>query len=384
MADAVKSSSRDALQTLYGILDSVYAKLPPGTMVPGVRVAGGGLVQNTPSRPTARPNVRGSFTISDDSSHYEPFYLVLGEMMTVEEARFNIAKAMQLIELDIAEAQMRAAGIWEDAAGNLTGGALVDSTREAVRNMQYVAEATQTAADAAEDIRDAFREALTNFKDKWNSLFGPQASDDPIEQIKAKYQDLRDSFAELSRHDQVQFLIQHGVAGITGASTAADIAAGFETLIGPKEAEEIAKAIAETLQPIRDYFEDLRLNGSNLTTQQRYENTLADFNAAFAAGDIDRAVELARLLTGEVGIAQFGTSGQAYQDLQDFLVSTLGSLLPEGPPPDLMSRSVAFQERITIASEAMYERAHADADRIVAAIEENTALRRVEAGRVDR
>lgn len=214
--------------------------------------------------------------------------------------------------------------------------------------------AVAVAEQLAETIR-IMEDRAKDFASQWKQLMG--GGDDPVAAVRAQFDELRRAFLFQSPADRAAFLESLGLSASGNAQQQLET---LESLIGPAEAEAIAKAIGDVLAPIRDYFEDLRHGGAGLTQTQRYTNVFDDFNAAIQAGNIPKAVELARLLTGDVGTGQFGSSSEAFAGLRDFIISALGGFLSEGPPVDLLGertaaaaeRSAAGIDRMVILGEA--------------------------------
>jgi hypothetical protein len=182
-------------------------------------------------------------------------------LMTVEEARFNIAKAIQLLELEVLRAQL-------DAAGKLTPemNLFIDGVRDMVAATTYLG---NTLAQAAADLSQSFGEAFTSFQDAWEALSAEAGSDQEqaIKRVQEKYdnvlrlfgaQNIGGGFTGSGFQQMIKFLQDQGQ--LIGAFKDAngwwrDINGNLltmtevmkimeENVLNPLEAEEIAKILA--------------------------------------------------------------------------------------------------------------------------------------------
>jgi hypothetical protein len=244
-----------------------------------------------------------------------------------------------------------------------------DLDPEELKNgMKGAADAAEDFADAAvtaaQDLRDAFVSAADNFKNLWQQITGGSA--DPVTAAQQQIADLRDAFAAMDPFSQRTWLKEHGVDVGTGGILSMDWEQLFEDLLD--QLDLVGKAFEDLLRPLHDFWDELRTSGATQTRTQQYDATYAAFVEAANTGNLERAIGFGRDLLQGIGLQQFGGSSQAYQDLYDFVVRTLGGFDPNGPPDDLLAKSVQVQTD----SRALLQQNHDDNLQLIAAIRENT------------
>ena len=258
----------------------------------------------------------------------------------VTEAILEFQRAQTILTITT----LAAAGAFEGFS--FTAQDLIDKTNEyfdaQIKGVGAVTEASKELQEALEAQADRLKAAKEKFADMWDAITAV-ADKDPTARVRKQFADLRQAFIEMSFPDKKAFLQSQGF-DIGLFTKFEEIMKRFDLAVADELAAAIAEATADALEdaldPIRDYFDELRTSRAGLTTGQQFTATLDQFNEAIAAGDITKALQFARMLTGDVGVAQFGSSTEAFQDLVDYVVLRLGGQLPEGPPEDLLQQTI--------------------------------------------
>lgn len=321
-----------------------------------------------------------------------------------EELRADVIRANQVLEWANLKAQfalLQSLGLLTQAQIALVAG-VIEQVEAAMLMVTIALEPPPPAPEpepppglaentaALQENTDALREAAQDFHSMWADLvLGTTAgADDPVAQLAAKFAAMRQAFQQQSLYQQGAFLVDQNVSGLridptgqgwlyNGQPLSHVIATQlYDALVRPIEnlkLDELFQSLeAERLKPIRDLFDELRTQAPGMTRTQRYDAAYRSFLEAAAAGNIEQSTSLGRQLLMDLGVQQFGASSQGYRDLYDLVVRTLGGFTPEGPPEDLLARSVQVQQD----SRALLQQNHEDNAAILAELRENNRLLR--------
>ena len=369
LSDAANDPAFTAHRGFLGIFQSLLSNLPDDAMVPGFRVTG-----------------RSPAGTNQYNSGVNAVFELIDAEMTAAEARFELEKAIKLLDLEVLKAQLMAIGAFEGFAKDL-----YDRAFAAVSGATYTPPGLADNTAALNANTDALREARASFQGMWTELvLGQTGGGGPVEQLAQKFAAMKDAFQSQSLGAQASFLQGQNVQGLEQRATSLGLQwfykgkpfnqaiaeSLYDALVKPIEdlkLDELFKSLEdERLRPIRDFFDELRTSGSTLTRTQRYDNTYQAFLDAAGAGNIDKAVGFGRELLQGIGLQQFGGSTQGYQDLYDFVVRTLGGFDPNGPPDDLLSKSVNVQMESRVILQKIHDDDRKDNRELVAAVDRNT------------